>query len=97
MFLSKYRPYLPIIAVTPNRNVYYRLAVEWGVYPMLTLESNRTVWRHQACVYGVEKGILSNYDKILVFSRGAGMQDTNNLTLTTVNDVLSPLPEEVTP
>ncbi len=97
MFLSKYRPYLPIIAVTPNRNVYYRLAVEWGVYPMLTLESNRTVWRHQACVYGVEKGILSNYDKILVFSRGAGMQDTNNLTLTTVNDVLSPSLEGVTP
>ncbi|MBQ8498265.1 pyruvate kinase [Chlamydia sp.] len=90
MFLSKYRPYLPIIAVTPDRHVYYRLAVEWGVYPMLTLESNRAVWRHQACVYGVEKGILSNYDKILVFSRGAGMQDTNNLTLTTVNDVLSP-------
>lgn len=97
MFLSKYRPYLPIIAVTPNRDVYYRLAVEWGVYPMLTSESNRTVWRHQACVYGVEKGILSNYDKILVFSRGAGMQDTNNLTLTTVNDVLSPSLEGVTP
>ncbi|MEF9497496.1 pyruvate kinase [Chlamydia sp. 04-14] len=89
IFLSKYRPRFPIIAVTPNLSVYYRLALEWGVYPMLTQESDRTVWRHQACVYGIEQGILSNYDKILVLSRGAQMKDTNNLTLTTVNDIIT--------
>lgn len=89
IFLSKYRPRFPIIAVTPHLHVYYRLAVEWGVYPMLSQESDRTVWRHQACVYGVEKGILSNYDRVLVLSRGAGMKDTNNLTLTTVNDIIA--------
>ncbi|BAE81108.1 pyruvate kinase [Chlamydia felis Fe/C-56] len=89
IFLSKYRPRFPIIAVTPNRDVYYRLALEWGVYPMLTEESVRAVWRHQACVYGIERGILSNYDKVLVLSRGAQMKDTNNLTLTTVNDIIT--------
>ncbi|WP_348662846.1 pyruvate kinase [Chlamydia vaughanii] len=89
IFLSKYRPRFPIIAVTPNISVYYRLALEWGVYPMLTQESDRAVWRHQACVYGIERGILSNYDKILVLSRGAQMKDTNNLTLTTVNDIIT--------
>ncbi|WP_284441679.1 pyruvate kinase [Chlamydia gallinacea] len=87
IFLSKYRPRFPIIAVTPNRTIYYRLALEWGVYPMITHESDRAVWRYQACVYGIERGIISNYDKVLVLSRGAQMRDTNNLTLTTVNDI----------
>lgn len=89
IFLSKYRPRFPIIAVTPNRNIYYRLAFEWGVYPMITQESDRAVWRYQACVYGIEHGIISNYDKVLVLSRGAQMKDTNNLTLTTVNDIFT--------
>ncbi|WP_100934009.1 pyruvate kinase [Candidatus Chlamydia corallus] len=89
MFLSKYRPKFPIIAVTPNVSVYYRLALEWGVYPMLTQESDRAVWRHQACIYGIEQGILSNYDRILVLSRGACMEETNSLTLTIVNDILT--------
>ncbi|AHK63313.1 pyruvate kinase [Chlamydia avium] len=89
VFLSKYRPRFPIIAVTPNRNIYHRLALEWGVYPMITQESDRAVWRYQACVYGIERGIISNYDKVLVLSRGAQMKDTNNLMLTTVNDIFA--------
>lgn len=90
IFLSKYRPKLPIIAVTPNSSVYYRLALEWGVFPMLIDEAtDRSVWRRQACLYGVERKILTNYDKVLVLSRGAGMKATNNLTITTVNDILS--------
>ncbi|WP_201457041.1 pyruvate kinase [Chlamydia sp. 17-3921] len=89
MFLSKYRPKFPIIAVTPKLSVYYRLAIEWGVYSMLTKEVDRMVWRREACVYGIEQGILSNYDKILVLSRGAFMKETNNLALTVVNDILA--------
>ncbi|AEB41967.1 pyruvate kinase [Chlamydia pecorum] len=90
IFLSKYRPKFPIIAVTPELSLYYRLAVEWGVYPMLTRkETDRMVWRREACIYGIEQGILSNYDKVLVFSRGAFMKETNNLTLTVVNDILT--------
>ncbi|EPP35598.1 pyruvate kinase [Chlamydia ibidis] len=89
IFLSKYRPKLPIIAVTPKLDIYYRLALEWGVYPMLTQDPDRVVWRHEACIYGIEKGILSNYDRILVLSRGIGMKETNNLTLTTVNEVIA--------
>ncbi len=89
IFLSKYRPQFPIIAVTPHLSVYYYLALEWGIYPMLSPDADRAVWRHQACLYGIEKGMLTNYDKILVFSRGVGMKETNTLTLTTVNDVIT--------
>ncbi|ANH78882.1 Pyruvate kinase [Candidatus Chlamydia sanziniae] len=89
IFLSKYRPKFPIIAVTPNASVYYRLALEWSVYPMLTHEVERTIWRREACLYGIEQGILSNYDRILVLSRGADIKETNNLTLTIVNDILT--------
>ncbi|WP_407365615.1 pyruvate kinase alpha/beta domain-containing protein, partial [Chlamydia pecorum] len=90
IFLTKYRPKFPVIAVTPELSLYYRLAVEWGVYPMLTRkETDRMVWRREACIYGIEQGILSNYDKVLVLSRGAFMKETNNLTLTVVNDILT--------
>lgn len=89
IFLSKYRPKLPIIAITPNTSIYYRLAFEWGVYPMLTKkEAGRSVWRKQACMYGMDHGLLTPYDKVLVLSRGT-KQATNNLTITTVNDLLA--------
>lgn len=41
IFLSKYRPRFPIIAVTPNLSVYYRLALEWGY--ILCLPKSRIV------------------------------------------------------
>jgi len=33
--LSKYRPPTPIIALTPDRSVYTRLTINWGVFPFL--------------------------------------------------------------
>lgn len=34
--VSKYRPACPVIAVTPNEKVTRRLALNWGVFPLLT-------------------------------------------------------------
>ncbi len=40
--ISKFRPKAPIIAATTKGNVMRKMALEWGVYPVLAPESNST-------------------------------------------------------
>lgn len=40
--ISKFRPKAPIIAATTKENVMRKMALEWGVYPVLAPESNST-------------------------------------------------------
>ena len=34
--MSKYRPRVPVLALTPNESVRRRLSLAWGVYPFLS-------------------------------------------------------------
>jgi pyruvate kinase len=36
--VSKYRPKVPILAITPSEEVRHRLALVWGVYPFAVTE-----------------------------------------------------------
>ena len=36
--VARYRPAVPIVAVTPNERTYRRLALVWGVTPLLIPE-----------------------------------------------------------
>jgi len=40
--VSKYRPECPIIAVTPYEKVARKLALNWGVFPIISSETNST-------------------------------------------------------
>lgn len=40
--VSKYRPLVPIIAVTPSPRVYRQLLLVWGVYPLMAAETDTT-------------------------------------------------------
>jgi pyruvate kinase len=33
--ISRFRPEMPVIALTPNEKTYHQLALEWGVIPLL--------------------------------------------------------------
>ncbi|MEG2043408.1 MAG: pyruvate kinase [Victivallaceae bacterium] len=88
VFLSKYRPEIPIIAVTSKDSVYRGLALCWGVFPMLSKSSDRAIWRKEACEYALEKGLLNLYDEILVLSRSASSEGTNTVAITAVMDIL---------
>ncbi|WP_213357577.1 pyruvate kinase [Chlamydiifrater phoenicopteri] len=88
VFLAKYRSEIPVLAVTTSSSLYHRLSAEWGVYPMLTGESNRTVWRRQACLYGLEQRFFSEDDRILVLSRSSGSRETNMLAIASVKDII---------
>ena len=65
--VSKFRPYPPILAVTPHVNVARQLQVVWGVKPLLVLDAannNETV--EAAINLAQEKNILTNGDLVVV-------------------------------
>lgn len=46
--MSKFRPYEPIIAATPEEKTFHQLALSWGVYPVLARYQNTSddLFRH---------------------------------------------------
>ena len=40
--VSKFRPFIPIVAATPDPKTFCQLSLSWGVYPVLSLEQNDT-------------------------------------------------------
>ena len=79
--VSKYRPYAPIIAVTPNPAVYCRLLLVWGVYPLLAPTSDTTDAMIETAVEtALQSRYIQNGD-LVVITAGVpvGIPGTTNL------------------
>ncbi|WP_438446150.1 pyruvate kinase [Gorillibacterium sp. sgz5001074] len=79
--VSKYRPKAPIIAVTPNEQVIRRLALIWGVIPVLGQEAaNTDALIEQAIDSSVNAGYV-NLGDLVVITAGVpvGRSGTTNL------------------
>lgn len=79
--VSKYRPKAPIIAVTPNEQVIRRLALIWGVIPVLGQEAGNTdELIEQAIDSSVQAGYV-NLGDLVVITAGVpvGRSGTTNL------------------
>ena len=79
--ISKFKPKAPIIAATTSRAVMRKLALEWGVYPVLAPESDTT---DQVISYSVDAAMEYGYLKegdIAVITAGipVGMSGSTNL------------------
>ena len=79
--ISKFRPKAPIIAVTTTEEVRRKLALEWGVYPVLTSESFTT---DEVLENSVEAAIKAGYVKegdLIVITAGipVGLSGSTNL------------------
>lgn len=79
--ISKFRPKSPIIAVTTTEEVKRKLALEWGVYPVLAPESKTT---DEVISNSVEASISSGYVKegdLVVITAGipVGLSGSTNL------------------
>ncbi|KYH28494.1 pyruvate kinase [Clostridium colicanis DSM 13634] len=89
--VSKYRPEVPIIAVTPNEKVARRLALNWGVFPISATEFQSTDEMITESVNKAkEEGYVKNGDLVVV---AAGIPvhysgTTNMLKVHVVGDVL---------
>lgn len=79
--VSKYRPMVPIIAVTPHQSVLQQLTLIWGVYPILCSPVKTTDELFQTAItMSLESGLVNQGD-LVVISAGApvGQAGTTNV------------------
>ncbi|RKD33412.1 pyruvate kinase [Thermohalobacter berrensis] len=79
--VSKFRPESPIVAATASEKVARRLALVWGVYPVITEQSGSTDEVIDISVKkALEKGLINNGD-LVVITAGVpvGVSGTTNL------------------
>ncbi|KPC73799.1 pyruvate kinase [Thermoactinomyces vulgaris] len=79
--VSKYRPQAPIVAITRNPDVARKLALVWGVYPLLGTRANTTdEMFHSTIATALEHGFVNQGD-LVVITAGVpvGKSGTTNL------------------
>lgn len=65
--VSKFRPYTPILAVTPHVDVARQLQLVWGVKPLLVLDLPSTAQTFQAAIgVALESGSLTEGDLVVM-------------------------------
>lgn len=89
--VSRLRPAMPIIAVTPNPSVYQQLALNWGVTPVL-LEgcANAKEAFAAASSFALARGIIA-FGDVIVVTAGAPFGkkgSTNMMTVENIGEVL---------
>jgi len=79
--VSKYRPFAPIIAVTPQEKVRHRLALVWGVYPLQSAHISNTDEMFSEAVQQVKKAGLAKDGDLVIITAGipVGIPGTTNL------------------
>ena len=89
--ISKYRTKAPIIAITSNSHVVRRLALVWGVYPLLGKKAETT---DEMLAYAVEESIRSGMVKqsdLIVITAGVPVGETgttNMMKIHVVGDII---------
>ncbi len=93
--ISKYRPPLPIIAMTPHLRTARELNLIWGVQPFyienidfFNLAAEEII--EQSVKYGVEKGVLDENEHVIILLVSRMFEKTGNLVgLYYVGEVLN--------
>ncbi len=90
--LSRLRPAMPIIAMTPNEKCYHQMAVNWGVFPYLSEEDDKNLVHAFANIstYALENQFVS-YGDLVVVTAGSpfGISGTTNMMIVeSIGDVL---------
>ncbi len=90
--VSKYRPQAPVVAVTPHAGVMRKLALTWGVQPLLAASKRNTDEMMSTAVeVSLKAGLIKGGD-LVVFTAGipVGVRGTTNLIrVLTVGDILA--------
>lgn len=90
--ISKHRPDSIIVAATPRDRTARRLAVTWGVFPVVVADSKSTDELLETSVQGaIDAGYVKNEDLVLIIAGvPVGQQGTTNLIkVHTVGDPFS--------
>ncbi|MFC4812937.1 pyruvate kinase [Paenibacillus sp. GCM10023250] len=90
--VSKYRPKSPVIAVTPNEQVMRRLALIWGVIPVLGTSAQTTDEMFDIAVQGgIHSGLVKLGDTVII-SAGVPVGrsgSTNLIKIHTIGEMLA--------
>lgn len=88
--LSRLRPEMPIIAMTPDEKKYHQLAFNWGVIPYLAEAASMEQAFTKMCNYSLENGYVSYGDLVVVTSGSPfGVAGTTNMMMVeSIGDVL---------
>lgn len=89
--LSRLRPAMPIIAMTPNKKSYNQMALNWGIIPFFC-EGSNTIEEafKQTSAFALEHGLVS-YGDLVVVTAGStfGITGTTNMMIVeNIGDVL---------
>lgn len=89
--LSRLRPEMPILAMTPNPKVYHQLALAWGVVPLLCKDSNTIEDAYKRISsFALERGYVKYGDLVVITagSRFGKTGTTNMIIVDSIGDVL---------
>jgi pyruvate kinase len=89
--LSRLRPHMPIIALTPNENTYHQLALIWGVIPVRCHDCTTIDQAFkQACDFALNNHFAS-YGDVVVLTTGSPLwvpRTTNTILVESIGEVL---------
>ena len=82
-YISRFRPQMPIIAVTPNEKHYHQLSFNWGVIPVLAPGCKSAKEAFSAATsYALAHGVVSFGDAVVVTSGiPFGRKGTTNMMI----------------
>lgn len=89
--LSRLRPSIPIIALTPNEKCFHQMACNWGVIPVFgTLCNKLSEAFEQATAFALENHYVSHGDLVVITAGSPfGISGTTNMmVLESIGDVL---------
>ncbi len=88
--VSKYKPKVPIIAVTPNHKVVRFLTLTWGVYPILCETTHNTDQMFETAIKAALKAKMVKNGDLVVITAGVpiGVGTTNLLRVHTIGEIL---------
>ncbi len=90
--IAKYRPQATIVATTPHRQVYHRLALVWGVHPLISELGGSTDEIMDGAVHVAQNSKYVNYGDVVVLTAGVPVGvsgSTNLLKVHVIGDVLA--------
>ena len=88
--MARFRPKMPIIAVTPRESTYHQLAFVWGVVPVHAAVDNVKQGMAKASCFALKHKLL-HYGDLIVVTSGSpfGVSGTTNMMLVdNIGDVL---------
>ncbi|MGE5196079.1 MAG: pyruvate kinase alpha/beta domain-containing protein [Anaerolineae bacterium] len=89
--VSRFRPQMPIIALTPSVKTYHQLAINWGVIPVDPTSSKNATEAFATTIEFAKKHGIVHYGDLVVVTDGVpfGVSGTTNRMLVdSIGDVL---------